>query len=85
MIAVINPQELPAVEIELGGILKVGMRFRIKSVKDFYGPPIVSGIFDGHAVGVPMKAVTPPSPVGLPKAKLPVTEPGFAAFVVLPE
>jgi hypothetical protein len=84
-VAVLNPQELPEVAVDLSGVLKQGKKFRVLSAKNFFGPPLVTGTFDGTAVRVPMKAVTPPPPVGMPNAKLPVTEPRFAAFVVLPD
>lgn len=83
-IAVLNPAELAEVELDFTSFLKPMQQFRIVSVKDFYGPSLVEGTFDGKLVRLPMKAVTPPPPVGMPNAKLPVTEPKFAAFVVLP-
>jgi hypothetical protein len=84
-VAVLNPQGLPEVEVDLASVLAKGRRFRVVSAKDFFGPPLVSGTYDGKAVRVPMKAVTPPPPVGMPEADLPVTEPRFAALVVLPD
>jgi hypothetical protein len=44
---------------------------------------VVTGNYDGKPIRLLMKAVTPPPPVGMPNARLPVTEPKFAAFVVL--
>ena len=41
--------------------------------------------YENRVVRVSMKAVAGPPPVGLSDVKLPVTEPQFAAFVVLPE
>ena len=83
-IAVLNPEKLPEVEVDLSRVLKSGQMFRIVSVKDFFGASLASGAYDGQPVRVPMKPVTPPLPVGMPNAELPVTEPQFAAFVVLP-
>ncbi|MBC8115895.1 MAG: right-handed parallel beta-helix repeat-containing protein, partial [Candidatus Saccharimonas sp.] len=84
-LAVLNPQKLPEVEVDLSRVLKSGQRFRIVSVKDVFGEPLVSGLYEDRPVRVPMKPVTSPQPVGMPNAELPVTEPHFAAFVVLPE
>ncbi|MGE0607593.1 MAG: right-handed parallel beta-helix repeat-containing protein [Pirellulales bacterium] len=84
-IAVINPQLLPKVEVDLAGVLEQGQKFRVVSVKDFYGPTLAEGIYSGELVSLPMQPITPPPPVGMPNAELPVTEPGFAAFVVLPD
>ncbi|MGI8979665.1 MAG: right-handed parallel beta-helix repeat-containing protein [Pirellulaceae bacterium] len=83
-IAVLNPAGLEEVELDLSNILKSGQQFRIVSAKDYFGPSLVTGAYDGQPVRLPMKPVTPPPPVGLPNVKLPVTEPKFAAFVVLP-
>jgi hypothetical protein len=83
-VAVINPQQLAEVEVDLSKVLKEGQEYRLVSAKDFYGKALISGTYDGKPVRVPMKPVAGPQPVGLPNAKLPVTEPGFAAFVVLP-
>lgn len=83
-IVVLNPGELAEVELDLAGVLKPMQEFRIVSAKDFYGPSLVAGTYDGQLVRLPMKAVTPPPPVGMPNVKLPVTEQQFAAFVVVP-
>ena len=81
----LNPEKLPEVEVDLSRVLKPGQKFRIVSVKDFFGASLVSGAYDGRLIRVSMRPITPPSPVGMPNAELPVTEPQFAAFVVLPE
>ena len=82
-VAVLNPVGLEEVELDLANVLKPGQKFRIVSAKDFFGPALVTGDYDGKPIRLPMKAVTPPSPVGMPNAKLPITERKFAAFVVL--
>jgi hypothetical protein len=83
-IAVLNPQLLDEVEVDLSDVLSAGQAFRIVSAKDIFGPALAAGKFDGQPVRLSMKPVTPPPPVGLPEAKLPATEPAFGAFVVLP-
>ena len=62
-IAVLNPQKLPDVEVDLSHVLKSGQRFRIVSVKDVFGDSLVSGLYDDRPVRVPMQPVTPPAPV----------------------
>lgn len=84
-VAVLNPAGLPEVELDLSAVLKEGQSFRIVSAKDYFGQPVASGKFTGKLVRVPMKPVQPPPPVGLPDAQVPITEPQFAAFVVLGE
>jgi hypothetical protein len=83
-IAVLNPAGLPEVEVDLSSVLEQGDSYRIVSAKDFFGQPLASGKFDGKPVRLPMKPVAGPKPVGMPEAELPITEPRFGAFVVLP-
>ncbi|MFN0196236.1 MAG: right-handed parallel beta-helix repeat-containing protein [Planctomycetaceae bacterium] len=84
-IAILNPAGQPDVEVDLSEVLSPGQSFRIVSVKDFYGPSIIAGVFDGQSLKIPMRPIATPAPVGMPECELPVTEPHFAAFVVLPE
>ena len=84
-VAVLNPKGLPEVDVDLSRVLWPGQKFRILSAKDFFGAPLVSGTYEGMPVRVPTKPVKSPLPVGIPDAKLPVTEPQFAALVVLGE
>jgi hypothetical protein len=84
-VAILNPAKLPEVDLDLSQVLASGMPFRVVSAKDVFGPSLVSGVYGGSPVKVPMRPVTPPAPVGMRNAKLPVTEPEFATFVVLPD
>jgi hypothetical protein len=84
-IAVLNPGMLPEVEVDLSRVLAPQQKFSIVSAKDFFGRRLVSGTFDNQPVRLPMTLVSGPQPVGMPDVELPVTEPKFAAFVVLPE
>jgi hypothetical protein len=83
-LAVLNPAALPEAEVDLSPALANGQAYRIVSAKDFFGPSIVTGTYDGKPVRIPTQPVRPPAPVGLADEELPVTEPNFAAFVVLP-
>lgn len=84
-IAVINPESLPQVDVDLSSVLSNGQKYRIVSVKNFYGPAVVTGTADGKPVTIPMSPVAAAPPVGMKASDVPVTEPRFAAFVVLPE
>ncbi len=84
-LAILNPEKLPEVEVGLTGVLKPGQKYRLVSVKDFYGPPVIQGTYHGDPVRVPMKPHAPPAPVGMSDFEFPVTEPQFAVFVVLGE
>jgi hypothetical protein len=82
-IAVLNPEGLPDVEVDLSAVLTGGQKFRIQSVKDHFGPSVAEGVFAGRPVRISMKPVSGPPPVGMPDFETPVTEPEFAAFVLL--
>jgi len=83
-IAIINPARAADVNVDLSSVLKIGQKFRVVSAKDFFGPSIVSGEYDGTPIELPLQPIQSPLPVGLKDVKLPVTEPEFSAFIVLP-
>jgi hypothetical protein len=83
-VVVLNPRRQEVVEVDLSGVLAVGKAFRMVSAKDVFGPALAAGTYDGLPVRLPMVAVRPPPPVGMPDAQVPATEPEFGAYVVLP-
>ncbi|MGN6133269.1 MAG: right-handed parallel beta-helix repeat-containing protein [Aureliella sp.] len=84
-IAVINPQGLPAVEVDLSPVLQPGQAYRIVNAKNFYGAAVAEGIFAGRPVRLSLQPVDAPRPVGWSGAAVKSREPAFAAFVVLPK
>lgn len=67
-LAIYNWDLLDQVEVDLQPFLKVGDRFVIRNVQNFFGPPVVAATFNGQPVRVPM--------TGAP------TSPEFNAFVI---
>ncbi len=53
-IAVWNWEHKKSVEVDLSGIVEVGARFAVYNVQDLYGDPVVSGVYDGKPVELPM-------------------------------
>ncbi len=84
-VAIVNPEGRDEIAVDLSSVLAPSQRFRIVSAKDIFGEALHRGAYDGKPVTFPMRKVSPPTPVGLPDARTPTTEPYFAAFVVLPE
>jgi len=84
-IVVYNFQGLQSVKVDLAGILAPGTRFRIVDAQNFYGEDVVSGVFDGTPVELPLNltAAAPiiGSPLSVPDAHTPSE---FNVFVVLP-
>lgn len=83
-VVILNPAGAPEVPVILLSVLEIGQSFRIVSVKDYYGAALVSGVYRGDEVRIPMKPIAGMPPIGMPDVKLPLTEPQFGAFVVLP-
>ena len=53
------------VAVDLSQIMKIGSAYRIHSVFDLFGAPIVSGVYTGGTVNIPMGTIAPPQPYGL--------------------
>jgi hypothetical protein len=83
-VIVYNWNESPSVDVDLSRVVDRGQRFRIFSVRNIHGQPVVDEIYRGDLVRLPMEPTAPEFPVGMPDCKLPVTEPRFGVFLVLP-
>ena len=70
------------VPVDLSGIVRVGDRYEIRNVQDFFGAVVASGIFGGSPVDVPMTGVAPVVPIGGSPSPPPQTGPDFGVFVV---
>ena len=56
--------------------------YEIHDVQDLYGAPIMSGIYDGNEITLPISSVQPPTPVGLSAARSPSTGTDFKVYVL---
>ena len=84
-LAVFNWNNAETIEVDLSGVLRAGDRYRIVSAQDFFGEPLLSGVYDGASLRLPMRQRKAASPVGMPDFEPPATEPEFGAYVVLCE
>jgi hypothetical protein len=57
------------VEVGVSGALRDGDRFEVRNAGDFYGPPALSGVYDGKPLRLPMAGSQP--------------APEFGAFVLM--
>ncbi len=80
-IVVYNWDLLDAVNVNLGGTLERGDRFELRNVQDYFGPPVLSGVFDGEPMAVPMTNLAVALPKNQPVAPKP-TGPLFNVFVL---
>ncbi len=82
-ITVYNWDESPSVDVDLSTVLTVGAAYEVHSVTDLFGTPVVGGVYDGKPIRVPMRAMTPPRPIGGESLGDPVAiGPEFGVFVV---
>lgn len=82
-IIIYNWQLLPSVNIDVSSILSVGDAYEVRNVQDYFGSPIVSDVYTGGNISIPMTAITPPVPIGgWPGGAPPATGPEFNAFVL---
>jgi len=83
-IVIYNWQQLSAVPVDVSSILRANDQYEVRNVQDFFGAPVLKGIYQGGTLAIPMTAVTPPVPLGgWPGPTPPPTGPEFNAFVVL--
>jgi len=83
-IVVFNWALSSSVIVDLSTILPVGKPYEIHSFSDLQGAPLVSGVYSGGSVTIPMTGVTPINPLGPGRvytAPL-VTAPEFDCFLV---
>jgi len=82
--AVYNWDAQPIVSLDLSAVSLVeGERFQVLDVQDYFGRPLVDGVFDGQAVQVPMMSLGFDPPVGNVASAVGHTGPRFAAFVIV--
>jgi len=70
------------VPVDVSGVLQVGDRYEMHNVQALFDPPVVSGIYDGTPIRVPMTGVAAPSPVGRITRTAPRTAPAFDTFLL---
>jgi hypothetical protein len=80
-IAVLNWGLAPTVNVDVSSILPVGSAFEVRNAQNFFGPPVVSGVYAGGTITLPMTGLTPAVPVG--GTAQAATGPEFNAFVVI--
>ena len=79
-VTVFNWDLRPEVAVDLANVLNAGDRFELRDAENFFGPPVVTGQFDGSLVRVPMAPGTAAAPIGI--ASVPVTGSEFRNFVL---
>ncbi|MEK6335948.1 MAG: hypothetical protein AABM67_13535, partial [Acidobacteriota bacterium] len=71
------------VAVDLSPVLKAGDSFEIRNAQDYFGTPILSGIYANAPVLIPMANLNVARPTGWTGAMIPSSAPDFGIFIVL--
>jgi hypothetical protein len=81
-IAVYNWARQDEVEVDIADILPLGTTYEVRNAQDYFGPPVLTGTYDGQPLRLPMTNLKIGRPVGAPYA-LATAGPTFGAFVLI--
>lgn len=70
------------VPIDLTGIVKPGLQFEIRDAQNYFGAPVVRGVYRGGPVLVPMNLTDITAPIGSVERQPRHTPPEFGVYVV---
>ena len=82
-IIVYNWDNLPIVPVDVSAVLTLGTPYEVRNAEDFFAAPVLSGVFDGKPLKLPMTGLTVAIPNG-PMTTPSPTGPTFNIFVLLP-
>jgi parallel beta-helix repeat protein len=71
------------IAVDVSSVLAPGSLFEVRNAEDFFAAPLLSGVFDGRPLSLPMTGLTVAAPNGPMSAASP-TGPTFNVFVLLP-
>jgi len=63
-IAIYNGALASFVSVDISNIVKIGEKFLIQDAQNFYGPAVLSGVYNGGSVSIPMASRTVAQPIG---------------------
>ncbi len=81
-VIVYNWGQQAAVSVDLTPVLKIGDSYQLHSAIDYYGDPVLTGVYDGQPIVVPMINRSAPAPLGYNGAFPVGTDSRFSVFVV---
>src|SRR5206468_7060903 len=82
-IIVYNWDNLSHVTVDVSSVLSPRTPYEVRNAQDFFAPPVLSGVFDGELLELPMSGLTVAAPTG-PLLTPPPTGPTFNVFILLP-
>lgn len=82
-ITVYNWDDSDNVLVDVSAVLRTGQRYEVRNAQDYFKGAVVSGIYNGGSVSLPMTNLTVAVPVGFASAPA-ATGPEFNTFILLP-
>lgn len=82
-VIVYNWDNLDSVAVDVSSVLAPGAAYEVRNAQDFFAPPVLSGVFNGGPLILPMTGLTVAAPTG-PLLTPPPTGPTFNVFILLP-
>ena len=81
-ITVYNWDRAATASVSVQGLLDKGTAYEVRNAQNFFGPAVVSGIYQGTPITLPLAGLATAVPVGV--AAPAATGPDFQVFVLLP-
>jgi hypothetical protein len=82
-IIVYNWDNLSHVSVDVSPVMATNAAYEVRNAEDFFAPPVLSGVFDGQPLNLPMTGLTVAVPNG-PLRTPPPTGPTLNVFILLP-
>jgi PKD repeat protein len=81
-ITVFNWDLQNTVSVNVTGVLSVGQSYEVRNAQNFFGPPVLTGTYNGSPLQLPTSGLSMASPVGFAAPQ--ATGPEFNVYVLLP-
>jgi len=81
-IVVYNWSRARSVQAAISGVLEPGTTFELRDAQNFFGPPVLRGVYRGGTLEIPMTGLTAAQPNGSVPRPAVHTAPEFAVFVL---
>jgi hypothetical protein len=81
-IVVYNWDQAPAVRVDVGGILDSGTAFEVRDAQNFFGSPVLRGVYRNTPLEIPLANLNAAQPNGTVPRPAVHTAPEFAVFVL---
>jgi hypothetical protein len=81
-IAIYNWDRTPVVQVDVSAVMRPGASYEVRDAQNFFGDPVLQGVYKGGKLPIPMTGLTAAPPNGSVPRQPAHTAPDFAAFVL---